>query len=151
MKENMILAHMDCAERYARLSTARRMKVGALVVQGDRVISIGYNGTEPGADNNCEIEPENWDGDIQKLVSKPDVIHAEANALNKLEAEYEAGRLVWTEGFGADLFCNYSCCVSCATKMVQHGIRRFFYRHKYRDLSGLDYLADHGVEVKQIV
>src|SRR6185437_15279118 len=107
--------------------------VGALVVDGDKVISIGYNGTAPGADNNCEIEPENWDGDIQKLVSKPDVIHAEVNALNKLQ---------WVDGYGhkyqvsdakgCDLFCNYSCCVPCAKEMVKHGIKRFFYRHKYR-------------------
>jgi len=151
MKDKMILAHMDCAERYARLSTARRMKVGALVVQGDRVISIGYNGTAPGADNNCEIEPDNWDGNIQTLVSKPDVIHAEVNALNKLEVEWDTDEIVWSEGYGADLFCNYSCCVPCATEMVKRGIKRFFYRHKYRDLSGLDYLAQHGVEVKQIV
>jgi dCMP deaminase len=150
MKENMILAHMDCAERYARLSTARRMKVGALVVKNDKVISIGYNGTKPGEDNNCEIEPENWDGDIQKLVSKPDVLHAEINALKKLEYQGEYG-VICTHAHGAALFCNYSCCVPCATEMVEHGIRQFYYRHKYRDLSGLDYLARHGVKVKQIV
>lgn len=141
---------MDVAERYARLSSARRMKVGAIVVLNDRVISIGYNGTAPGTDNNCEIEPEGWDGDIRKLVSKPDVIHAEDNALRKL-VYLDRGEEVH-EGYGkTEMFCNYSCCVPCAEKAVKAGLKRFYFRHKYRDLSGLDFLDDHGVEVHQVV
>ena len=151
MKEEMILAHMDCAERYARLSKARRLKVGALVVQGDRVISIGYNGTEPGADNNCEIEPDDWDGDIRKLKTKPEVIHAEVNALRKLHVEYENGQVVYHEACDADLFCNFACCKPCAEAMTEAGIKRFFYRYAYRDTAGLDYLEENGVEVRQIV
>lgn len=142
---------MDCAERYARLSKARRLKVGALVVDGDKVISIGYNGTEPGADNNCEIEPENWDGDIRTLKTKPEVIHAEVNALKKCEPEYDDGQLVYSDAGGCDLFCNFACCKPCAEAMVSHGIKRFFYRYAYRDTAGLDYLREEGVEVRQIV
>jgi dCMP deaminase len=153
VKEKMLLAHMDVAERYARLSTARRLKVGAIVVKDDRVISIGYNGTEPGADNNCEIEPEDWDGDIRTLRTKPDVIHAECNALNKLEVEYDANEeeIVWNEASGADLFCNFACCVPCAKRIAEAGIRTFYYRYAYRDTDGISYLEQSGVEVKQIV
>jgi len=159
MKQKMIEAHMDCAERYARLSTARRLKVGALVVKDDRVISIGYNGTAPGADNNCEIEPENWDGDIRMLRTKPNVIHAECNALAKLVTSEKWVRTgpdtetlkVTTEATGADLFCNFACCKPCAMAMKRAGIKRFFYRYAYRDTEGLDYLEQNGIEVKQIV
>jgi dCMP deaminase len=158
MKQKMIEAHMDCAERYARLSTARRLKVGALVVKDDRVISIGYNGTAPGADNNCEIEPENWDGDIRTLRTKPNVIHAECNALAKLvhqtariDGNYAVSVTTVNEAEGADLFCNFACCKPCAEAMIAHGIKRFFYRYAYRDTEGLDYLEQNGVEVKQIV
>jgi dCMP deaminase len=154
----MILAHMDCAERYARLSKARRLKVGALVVNDDRVISIGYNGTAPGADNNCEIEPENWDGDIRTLKTKPEVIHAEVNAILKLQSsvadirgDYSVNVRHINEAEGCDLFCNFACCKPCAEAMVDHGIKRFFYRYAYRDTNGLDYLEENGVEVRQIV
>lgn len=138
---------MDCAERYARLSKARRLKVGALVVDGDKVISIGYNGTAPGADNNCEIEPENWDGDIRTLKTKPEVIHAEVNALRKLNWSVDGT----SDAYGANLFCNFACCLPCAKEMVDYGIGRFFYRYAYRDTSGLDYLEENGVKVRQIV
>jgi dCMP deaminase len=152
VKEKMMLAHMDVAERYARLSTARRLKVGAIVVDNDRVISIGYNGTEPGADNNCEIEPENWDGDIRTLRTKPEVIHAEVNALKKLEVTNTLGDGVnWHEANGADLFCNFACCKPCAEAMVKAGIKTFFYRYAYRDTAGLDFLEENGVEVRQVV
>jgi dCMP deaminase len=151
MKEKMMLAHMDCAERYARLSTARRLKVGALVVKDDRVISIGYNGTAPGEDNNCEIEPENWDGDIRNLRTKPEVIHAEVNALKKLDIEFEDGSVVWSDADCADLFCNFACCKPCAEEIVKYGIGRFYYRYAYRDTAGLDFLEQNGVEVHQIV
>lgn len=146
----MLLAHMDVAERYARLSTARRLKVGAIVVKDDRVISIGYNGTEPGADNNCEIEPEDWDGDIRTLKTKPDVIHAECNALNKLGDE-EVNKVIVNEADGADLFCNFACCVPCAKRIAEAGIKTFYYRYAYRDTDGISYLEQSGVEVKQIV
>lgn len=150
---------MDCAERYARLSKARRLKVGALVVKDDRVISIGYNGTAPGTDNNCEIEPENWDGDIRTLKTKPEVIHAEVNALSKLVLSERWVRTdprtevleVITEADGADLFCNFACCKPCAMAMQRAGIKRFFYRYAYRDTAGLDFLEKSGVEVRQIV
>jgi dCMP deaminase len=156
VKEKMLLAHMDVAERYARLSTARRLKVGAIVVKDDRVISIGYNGTAPGADNNCEIEPADWDGDIRKLKTKPHVIHAECNALNKLDIERQEDdegvlRTVWSEAHGAALFCNFACCKPCAEAIEEAGIKTFYYRYAYRDTEGLDYLERCGVEVKQIV
>jgi dCMP deaminase len=150
LKRSIIEAHMDVAERYARLSNARRLKVGAIVVQDDRVISIGYNGTAPGEDNNCEIEPNGWDGDIRWLKTKPNVIHAEDNALRKL-AYLDRGEEVH-EGYGkAVMFCNFACCKPCAEKIAKAGIKTFYYRYAYRDENGLEYLDWKGVEVKQVV
>jgi dCMP deaminase len=152
LKQSIIEAHMDVAERYARLSSARRLKVGAIVVQDDRVISIGYNGTAPGADNNCELEPLNWDGDIRKLRTLPDVIHAEDNALRKLEVENTLGDGVnWHGAAYADMFCNFACCLPCAEKIAKAGVKTFYYRYAYRDTNGIDFLEANGVEVKQVV
>lgn len=147
MKEKMKTAHMTAAHVYANLSTARRLKVGCLVVEGDRVTSIGYNGTAPGEDNNCEIEPENWDGDIGKLKSKPDAIHAEDNALRKL-TYYDFYGNTHSEAEGCDLFITHAPCLSCAQKIVDNSIKRVYFGQHYRDTEGIDYLKEHGVEVE---
>jgi dCMP deaminase len=138
MKPKHQLAHMRAAHLYSDLSTARRLKVGALVVKDDRIISIGYNGMPKGWDNNCEIEQP--DG---TLKSKPEVLHAETNAIAKLARSNESG-------LDADLFVTHSPCLDCAKLIYQAGIRRVYYSVNYRDDSGVNFLKNSGVEVEQL-
>jgi dCMP deaminase len=129
---------MQAAHIYAELSTARRLKVGALVVKDDRIISIGYNGMPKGWDNNCEHELE--DGTIK---TKPEVLHAETNAIAKLARSVESG-------LDADLFVTHSPCLDCAKLIYQSGIKRVFYATAYRDNSGINFLKSSGIEVKKL-
>ncbi len=129
---------MQAAHIYAELSTARRLKVGALVVKDDRIISIGYNGMPKGWDNNCEQELE--DGTIK---TKPEVLHAETNAIAKLARSVESG-------LDADLFVTHSPCLDCAKLIYQAGIRRVYYATNYRDDSGIVFLKNSGVEVTKL-
>lgn len=138
MKTKYKLAHMRAAHLYAELSTARRLKVGALVVKDDRIISIGYNGMPKGWDNNCEYELE--DGTIK---TKPEVLHAETNAIAKLARSTESG-------LDADLFVTHSPCLDCAKLIYQSGIQRVYYANAYRDESGVTFLKNSGVEVTKL-
>lgn len=142
MKPEMKTAHMQVTSVYAQLSKARRLKVGAIIVDEyeGNVIGIGYNGTPPGEDNNCEIEPEGWDGDIAKLRTKECVIHAEDNALRKIRI---------ADSYGATMFVTHAPCVPCAKKIVSAGISKVIYNAKYRDEDGIRYLTEHGTEVEQ--
>jgi dCMP deaminase len=135
MKPKYQTAHMRAAHLYAELSTARRLKVGALIVKDDRIISIGYNGMPSGWDNNCEHEQE--DGNI---VTKPEVLHAETNAIAKLARSTESG-------LDADLFVTHSPCLDCAKLIYQSGIRRVYYANAYRDDRGISFLKASNVEV----
>jgi dCMP deaminase len=135
MKYKYTQAHMKAAHIYAELSTARRLKVGALIVKDDRIVSIGYNGMPAGWDNNCEYELE--DGTIK---TKPEVLHAETNALAKLARSTESG-------LDADLFVTHSPCLDCAKLIYQAGIRRVYYATNYRDDSGINFLQASNVEV----
>lgn len=105
MKEKFLNAYMKTAETFAGLSSARRLHVGAIIVKDDRIISIGYNGMPSGWDNNCEDKIYCEDGDCSeqllpkeanqwmkyKLVTKPEVLHAETNAIAKLAKSTESG------------------------------------------------------------
>jgi len=138
---------MDTAERFAQLSHARRLHVGAIVVKDDRIISIGYNGMPSGWDNNCEDEivveaDVGEDYDIV-LKTKPEVLHAETNAIAKLAKSNESG-------MGATLFITHAPCLDCAKLIYQSGIGHVLYRNSYRDTSGVSFLEKSGVEVKQV-
>ena len=138
MKYKYTQAHMRAAYLYAELSTARRLKVGALIVKDDRIVSIGYNGMPSGWDNNCEYELE--DGTIK---TKPEVLHAESNAISKLARSSESG-------LDADLFVTHSPCLDCAKLIYQSGIRRVYYANAYRDDSGIAFLKASGITVEKI-
>lgn len=170
MKTKHIHAHMQVAHIYAECSTARRLKVGAIVVKDDRIISIGYNGMPVGWDNNCEekewmtsdaggwMDPdeveERWPfvetSDLDdsyigryRLKSKPEVLHAETNAIAKLARSSESG-------LDADLFVTHSPCLGCAKLIYQSGIRRVYYTTSYRDNAGVDFLKASGIEVTKL-
>jgi dCMP deaminase len=138
MKPKYQQAHMRAAHIYSELSHARRLKVGALIVKDDRIISIGYNGMPSGWDNDCELETE--DG---SLKTKPEVLHAETNAIAKLARSSESG-------FGSTLFVTHSPCLDCAKIIYQSGIKHVYYATDYRDDSGITFLRNSGIQVEQL-
>ena len=142
MKDKFIDAYMDVAERFAQLSSARRLHVGAIVVKDDRIISIGYNGMPSGWDNNCEDKVWTQDGDYT-LKTKPEVLHAETNAIAKLAKSNESG-------MGATMFITHAPCLDCAKLIYQSGIGSVLYRNSYRDTSGVTFLEKSGIQVTQI-
>jgi dCMP deaminase len=142
MKEKHINAHMAVAETYAGLSTATRLKVGAIVVKDDRIISIGYNGMPSGWTNECEYL-EHRIAQEPLLKSKPEVLHAETNAIAKLARSSESG-------LGATMFITHAPCLDCAKLIYQTGISTVYYRNTYRENNGVEFLLKGGVDVKQI-
>jgi dCMP deaminase len=136
---------MDWAQRVAQLSYARRLNVGAVVVKDDTVISYGYNGMPASWDNNCEYEVivEDDDDYITELKTKPEVLHAESNAIAKLARSNNSG-------LDADIFITHSPCIECAKLIYQSGIRRVFYGENYRDNAGIDFLEKSGVTVTKV-
>lgn len=155
--------YMDIAERIAQQSSAVRAKVGAVIVKNDNIISMGWNGTPAGDDNECEtreymdrgaggwLNPDeiemHWpflDADSGRrycLKTKPEVLHAESNALMKLVAAGSAG------SEGATLYVTMSPCADCAKLIKQAKIRRVVYRVEYRDRSGIEFLRTRRVQV----
>ena len=145
---------MDVAERFASLSTARKLKVGAIVVKDNRVLSIGYNGMPSGWDNNCEIETkpiwmdwkaseEDMNVGLIDLKTKPEVIHAEMNCLCKLAASNESGK-------DAAIYITHAPCIECAKMIYASGIKEVFYRTEYRDTRGIKFLEKCKLGVTKI-
>ena len=138
MKPKFIQAYMEVVKIFANLSSAQRLKVGAIVVKDDRIISIGYNGMPSGWDNNCENVLE--DG---SLKSKPEVLHAETNAITKLARSAESGE-------GATIFITHAPCLNCAKLIYQSGISTVYYETEYRSEDGLKFLKQGGILVEQV-
>ena len=151
MKQKHIESYMKTAEVFAECSTATRLHVGAIIVKDERIISIGYNGTPSGWDNNCEevvnINPSDSRYDYnhftKELKTKPEVLHAETNAIAKL-AKFDGS------GSGSVLFVTHAPCLDCAKLVFQSGISSVYYRNSYRDNAGVDFLNRAGVKVEQI-
>ena len=141
MKEKFIKTYLSIAEQFAALSSARRLKVGAIIVKDDRIISVGYNGTPSGWDNNCEYETSGPDHQ-EILTTKKEVIHAEANAIYKLAQSNDSGK-------GATMFCTHSPCEECAKAIMMSGIREFYYSEGYKDTSGVSLLVKSGMFVQE--
>lgn len=138
MKQKFIDLYMEMAKSVSKLSRARRLQVGAVVVKDNRVISFGYNGTPSGWDNNCELV--NDDG---TLSTKKEVIHAEMNAIAKLAKSTESGE-------GAEMFITHAPCMECAKLIFQSGISRVYYRNKYRSVEGVNFLKTSQVTVTEL-
>lgn len=169
MKQKYIDLYMDFAERVAKLSHAVRLKVGAVIVNDDTCV-FGYNGMPAGWDNNCEdreymgqdaggwLDPEEinerWPFEDEeqgpyyeytrryRLKTKPEVLHAESNAIGKLARSVVNGK-------GADIFITHAPCIDCAKLIHQAGIKRVFFKEPYRSTDGIDFLRKSGVQVTQ--
>jgi len=142
MKKKWVDAFMDTAERFAQLSSAKRLHVGAVVVKENRIISIGYNGMPAGWTNDCE-DVIHYSDDTVGTVTKEEVIHAEANAISKLARDGESGN-------GASLFCTHAPCIHCAKLIYGAGISKVYYRDTYRDTKGVDFLEKCNIEVEHV-
>jgi dCMP deaminase len=142
LKDKFVKAHMKAAEVYAELSYARRLHVGCVIVKNDTIIGIGYNGMPSGWDNNCEIELHQPVGRVD-LVTKPEVIHAEANALAKVTKSTNSSE-------NALLFVTHAPCLDCAKQIYQAGIKAVYYRNTYKSEVGLEFLQQCGVETIQV-
>lgn len=167
MKQKFIDLYMDWAKRVSELSHARRLHVGAVIVKDDTVISYGYNGMPAGWDNDCEdkvwdpgaggwLDPdefdaqyphEGWHEGAQRnvrygLKTKPEVLHAESNAIAKLARSSNSGK-------DAEIFITHAPCIECAKLIYQSGIRRVFYNEEYRDRNGIRFLEKSGIEVSK--
>ena len=153
---------MKAAEVYAELSTATRLHVGCVAVKNDTIIGIGYNGMPSGWDNNCEeieyIAKEDcqytdkylvYNGYTEtahgwsKLHSKKEVLHAESNCLAKIARSTNSSD-------GASLFVTHAPCLDCAKIIYQAGIKEVYYKHSYRETSGLDFLKKCKIDVVQV-
>ena len=146
MKPKFQKLYNNIAHEVAKMSHARRLQVGAVIVKDDRVISMGYNGMPAGWDNNCESEETEFDlvtktrTGTGKLTTRPEVLHAESNAIAKLAKSNDSGD-------GADLFVTHAPCMECSKLIFQSGIGRVYYSRDYRDDSGIKFLKQSGVEV----
>ena len=118
------------ARIWAENSYCQRRQVGALVVKDGRIISDGYNGTPSGFENICE----------ENNVTKPYVLHAEANAITKLARSHNSSE-------GATMYITASPCIECAKLIIQSGIKRIIYGEKYRLDDGIKLLERAGIEV----
>ena len=143
IKEKYLGTYMKTARLFAEHSSAVRKKVGAVIVKDDRIISIGYNGMPAGWDNTCEeLKPQSFPHE-PALVTKPEVLHAESNAIAKLARSSESGD-------GASMFITCSPCIDCAKMIYQSGIKEVFYGEKYRDDAGIEFLYKCGINVREI-
>jgi len=158
-------AHMKVAEIYSQLSNAKRLQVGAIIVKDNRLISIGYNGTPSGWSNECEeIEfiEDNEDLNYPEMVAegyifgadkdtagwvrrvtKPEVIHAEANALAKLARSTESGE-------NATMYITHAPCMECSKLIYTAGIKKVFYREQYRSSEGIEFLNKCKIDVEEL-
>ena len=138
-------AHMKAAEVYSQLSSAVRLQVGCVVVKDNTIIGIGYNGMPSGWDNNCEDEIiiEEDEKFIKGLKTKPEVLHAETNALAKIARSTNSSD-------GASIFITHAPCLDCAKLVYQSGIKSVYYRNSYKNTDGIDFLNKCNVEVTMI-
>ena len=123
--------YMQFADIWSTNSYANRKKVGAIIVRDNQIISDGYNGTPSGFDNSCE------DADN---VTKPYVLHAEANAITKLARSTQSS-------VGSTLYVTCSPCLECAKLIIQAGITRVVFKNPYRIDDGIRLLKTAGIKV----
>ena len=126
--------YLAMAQIWGQNSYCVRRKVGALLVKDKMIISDGYNGTPSGFENICEDEHQ---------VTKPYVLHAEANAITKVAKSNNSSE-------GSTMYCTASPCLECAKLIIQSGVRRVVYGEMYRIDDGIRLLERAGIELKYI-
>jgi dCMP deaminase len=142
MKRKFIDAHMKAAEVYAELSSAKRLHVGCVIVKDNTIIGIGYNGMPSGWDNVCEvIKHTDFTGTVITM-SKPEVLHAETNAIAKVAKSTNS-----TDG--ATMFITHAPCLDCAKLVYQSGINSVYYRDTYKNDDGLKFLEKCNIKVEK--
>jgi dCMP deaminase len=142
MNDKYITLYMDIADRVSRMSVARRLMVGSVIVKNNSILSYGWNGMPSGWDNNCEDEIRYPDAHGITLKTKPEVLHSESNALAKVAKSTESSD-------GATMFCTHAPCMQCAKLIYQSGIKSLYYRTQYRDTAGIEFLTRSNVDVHQ--
>lgn len=125
---------METARNFSSLSHCKRKQVGAVLSLNDRIIAVGYNGTIKGTANCCEDE----NGNTNEFV-----LHAEQNVFTFCNREGLSTN-------NCDLYITMSPCRTCSKLIASAGIKRVFYSEEYRDLSGVEFLTELGIEVNKI-
>ena len=164
MKEKFIEYYMNVAFLTANLSTAKKLKVGAVLVKNNNIIGFSYNGTPRGWDNNCErkeymdCDAGGWldideivnkwpfqdeQGRRYKLITKPEVSHAEENLILKLSRSAESSD-------SSVMFVTHNPCYICSRMIYGAGIAEVYYANDYRESSGIDFLKKCGIKVEKI-
>lgn len=137
IKSRMVDYYMQVADLTANLSRANRLKVGCIIVKDDAIIAQGWNGTPRGFNNGCE-HLENGE-----LKTKPEVVHAEINALSKVARGTNSS-------VGASMFITHSPCYECSKAIIQTGIKRVYFKDSYRDDRPIKFLEEANIEVIQV-
>lgn len=133
-QHNIDCRYLRMARIWAENSYCRRRQVGAIIVSGSMIISDGFNGTPSGFENICEDDSG---------LTKPYVLHAEANAISKVARSNNSSE-------GATLYVTASPCLECSKLIIQAGIKRVVFNEMYRITDGLDLLRRAGVQVDYI-
>lgn len=131
-------AYIDISRRWAAMSKAQRLQVGCIIVKDNQIISDGFNGTPSGFNNVCE------DNRLGNLVTKPEVLHAESNALMKLARSTNSSD-------GATMYLTCAPCFDCSKLIIQSGIKRVVYQDSYRCMDGVSLLEKAGVMIEQFL
>lgn len=131
-------AYIKMAHVWATLSKAKRKQVGCLIVKGQAIISDGYNGTPTGFSNTCEDKD-----DFGQLVTRPEVLHAESNAVTKLAKSTQSSD-------GATMYITAAPCIDCAKLIIQSKIKRVVYDELYKSEQGIALLKKAKIEVESI-
>jgi dCMP deaminase len=134
---NLDKTYMRMAEELAKLSYAERKKVGCLIVKDTQIISEGFNGTPAGFNNSCE-----YHNHLEEMYTKPEVLHAESNAITKLARSTNSSSQ-------STLYVTLAPCFECAKLIIQAGIKRVVYTEEYPS-NGLDLLHKAGINISQI-
>jgi len=164
MKSKYVKAHMKAASVYAELSSAKRLQVGCVIVKNNTIIGIGYNGMPVDWNNTCEtkeyfpLEAGGWidppeienqwpltgkDGRRYRLKTRPEVLHAESNALAKVARSTNSSE-------GASLFVTHAPCLECAKMIYQAGIAEVIYEHEYKNDDGINFLQKCKVRIYHV-